>query len=86
MRPQYPLVPVDETKLNESERLMREAEDLRRQAEQMLIQANRLRREHYTEQYDRCRGCNGHGVWGEGLGVQVCPYCTCGLLPKGTIK
>jgi len=86
MRPQYPLVPVDETKLRKSEFLKRGADRLQEQANEMLKESARLRREHYREQYDRCRGCNGHGVIGEGLGVQVCPYCTCGLLPKGTIK
>lgn len=59
---------------------------LRRLAEQCDAKERRLRREHYNEQYDRCRACDGHGSVGEGLGIQTCSQCNNGLLPKGTIK
>ena len=78
------LPPVDQTKLNESYRLQKEAREIRGRAEKMEARAVRLRREHYDEQYDRCGACDGHGVIGEGLTVQVCGCCNSGLLPKGT--
>jgi hypothetical protein len=79
------LPPVDETKLLESYALRDRARKYRRWALDAEAKAARLRREHYREQYDRCRACDG-GTVGEGLGVQVCPHCNSGLLPKGTLS
>lgn len=79
------LPPVDQTKLHEADRCRNRAYALRKEAEELERRSRSLRRQHYNEQYDRCRACNGNGVWGEGLLSQTCPYCNCGLLPKGTL-
>lgn len=77
------LPPVDQTMLRESSRLDNTARFLRQDADRMQAEARRLRRQHYAENYDRCRACDGHGNVGEGLGIRSCSYCNCGLLPKG---
>lgn len=74
---------VDKTKLLESYKLRNSASELRKAADILEELSRKLHKEHYLEQYDRCRSCNGRGIRGEGLLSQVCGNCNSGLVPKG---